>query len=1078
MDWSDEYHYHHGQYCPVDPNVMECDDHVCNPGHYSCGDGQCIRWITRMAFQKFAQPLEDCFNKRNLNFMCEIGPYKQAWTLENGLCWPDKGYDDLRYPSWDNIHLTNLSHYEKCEYLFRCLLLPGFEKHCPCDQTNCTSLLDSVCSSPEKVIMYPRMGLINANMLIYFNYTLRRPTIAYVKLFGDIKCRGYHYRVYPLIFQVTLDIISISNANNILCTINDPKVGYRNFLSPLKIHEFCWNDSVTFNGKPYAVDPMICANHHECISQYRIRDGYYDCYDGHDEVLVSNKNYCTGYVGKHRFQCFNQQHKCLPMIRLGTGYADCINRFDESWFGTGLDIRSQLVCSVLRQTDCYRLKEYIQSSSSFNESHYGVLLDSGERGKAYRMSFRHYCDTIWHLEEHSDEILSACQHWVCPIHQYRCRTGQCIDLEWVCDGQWDCSDASDEEAIFLVKEWLGHNSQLPQLEKVVTKCRQRYSQSPFHKFCNSSFEFGCYLSNVADPFNVSLNRPCINLNRIGDGVEDCYNAYDERNTFVANSEINGMWGYHFRCGNRQVSYIKSCSSLDGCDDPLCSHYRAKNQSCMSRNDFVCLGETSCTKNIRCDGKNNCLYGEDEYWCASGTLTDQIDYRYNKKAYILNRKLTLTKISYPQQLSSKNDEKPIQNKLFVKQNDSNSRVYSYYCNRGITVLRLNQKRCLCPPAYYGDRCQYFSDRISIIAHIDRNVNLIRITNGTLKIKANFLFNHKIIDYNEFQIFPLLEMTRTVKHRFYLIHPRTTDMLSFRRARYRNRSDIIHNHPYAIRFELFNLIEHQIVEEIGSWFYSIYFDYLPAFRLAAVLRIPSWFGNRTFDPCFQNSCSVNSTCIPILNQNNSYYCSCKTGYYGFNCSKYEARCENYCSINAFCRPTIIDLETEETKIDCICPSGYFGRRCHLKYETCETNSCLNNGTCFTYNDPSGEHPSICRCSEGFFGYQCRNSKASVNISLNMIKTTTVHASVVQLFDITNPSLALIIKHQQIFNHLPASIESRHSNSYAPNLGFLKVYEDPSLPRFFLVYSLSLSKIDIISSPILCLQASKISFEGSFF
>ncbi|CAF4520202.1 unnamed protein product, partial [Rotaria sp. Silwood2] len=46
---------------------------------------------------------------------------------------------------------------------------------------------------------------------------------------------------------------------------------------------------------------------------------------------------------------------------------------------------------------------------------------------------------------------------------------------------------------------------------------------------------------------------------------------------------------------------------------------------------------------------------------------------------------------------------------------------WYCNRGIlipVVVRLasdpdiGKGECLCPPSYYGDRCQYQSQRVSL------------------------------------------------------------------------------------------------------------------------------------------------------------------------------------------------------------------------------------------------------------------------------------------------------------------------------------------------------------------------------
>jgi hypothetical protein len=93
------------------------------------------------------------------------------------------------------------------------------------------------------------------------------------------------------------------------------------------------------------------------------------------------------------------------------------------------------------------------------------------------------------------------------------------------------------------------------------------------------------------------------------------------------------------------------------------------------------------------------------------------------------------------------------KLIVNpRNDESFKVHSYQCNRGIAVIEMNEIRCLCPPAYYGDWCQFFSDRISVIAQIDQNTLLT----NTLKIKAQFLFENKIIDDHEFTINPTIEV----------------------------------------------------------------------------------------------------------------------------------------------------------------------------------------------------------------------------------------------------------------------------------------------------------------------------------
>ncbi|CAF1400593.1 unnamed protein product, partial [Rotaria sordida] len=123
------------------------------------------------------------------------------------------------------------------------------------------------------------------------------------------------------------------------------------------------------------------------------------------------------------------------------------------------------------------------------------------------MRFRSYCDSFWDMDNHIDELNYSCQHWICPNHQYRCRTGQCIDLDWVYDGEWDCTDASDEEAFVLINQWSSHNARLSNLSSQLENCRRRHSQYPFSRICNTSFEFGCYRSRVSNPLDIKTNRP-------------------------------------------------------------------------------------------------------------------------------------------------------------------------------------------------------------------------------------------------------------------------------------------------------------------------------------------------------------------------------------------------------------------------------------------------------------------------------------------------------------------------------------------------------------------------------------------
>jgi hypothetical protein len=937
----------------------------------------------------------------------------------------------------------------------------------------------NVCPRPDRLILYPPEGLINANVFIMYNYThsMENPTFQFFWLLGGLKCRGYFFRAELAVpVPTNIGMLNTHRIYHRLCAINNPKYGYRDFSSPYKNDKFCWNDSLTFNGRPYAVNPDICTTAQECISQYRIRDASLDCYDGQDEVMPLNKSYCTENVERHRFQCFNDQRKCLSLYALGTGNVDCSNSYDESWYGTSTDLRSQIPCFKGRTTNCYLVKSYIQQSSPRNSINNISLVNSQQQVPTDRMPFRHYCDSFWNLEKRVDEMPSSCQYWICQNDQYQCQTGQCIELDWVCDGEWDCSDASDEEAIVLIEKWSSHNVRLSNLSSQLEKCRERYSNAPFSNICNTSFEFGCYLSQVSKPLDIQSNRPCINLTQIGDGTEDCYNAYDEKNTFTPNSHVGGMWGFHFRCGIDDTIYSDACLNRSDCTQILCPHYRDKDGSCSDRKDFICLEDNHCKKSAWCNEEVDCSHGEDEYWCPSGTISNQLKYRFDKGR--LYRNESSPQISYPLQRMLKVNQKQLSNSIVNLRNDESFKVHSYQCNRGIAVVEMNETQCLCPPAYYGNWCQFFSDRITIIAHVNQTTEMKIISNSTLKIKANFLFNNRIIDHHEFHVVPILEKAEIIKHQFYLLYSRSAEMLAHKQWRYFNRSDVINNHPYSVHFDVFVLEKNNSVEEIGSWHYPIYFDYLPAFRLAIILKFPSWFGNATVDSCSKNNCNKNSTCLSVFNKNNSYYCSCKSGYYGINCSMYEPLCDTYCSANAFCRPDDSDLLVKKNKLYCICPLGHFGPRCNLKYDDCNSNSCLNNGTCFPNYDPSGENPYLCICSEYFYGSQCQKEKASVYIDLNMTETLSTRATVVQLYNYHPDSFMLLIEHQQIYNGFPSSISYYHSTIYAPSLGVLKIYEDLSHPQYFLMYFLRQFEINMTSSPADCPHASLLLSEGQFF
>ena len=65
LDWSDEIQFKDNSECSLGSVNTNCDDHICPPNQWSCGDGQCIE--DRLMFQRL--PIEvTCHSGRDQYF--------------------------------------------------------------------------------------------------------------------------------------------------------------------------------------------------------------------------------------------------------------------------------------------------------------------------------------------------------------------------------------------------------------------------------------------------------------------------------------------------------------------------------------------------------------------------------------------------------------------------------------------------------------------------------------------------------------------------------------------------------------------------------------------------------------------------------------------------------------------------------------------------------------------------------------------------------------------------------------------------------------------------------------------------
>jgi hypothetical protein len=239
---------------------------------------------------------------------------------------------------------------------------------------------------------------------------------------------------------------------------------------------------------------------------------------GEDEKMDNWFEDCSS-IRKHRFRCSETEQTCLTVLSIGDNIPQCIkSNHDEYSEKYNLEL-SRLTCISRDSVDCIFLRQYIAES---------YILDNNITEEVDGLiNFWNYCDSFWDKSYGTDEI--DCHQWKCPLHYsnhmfYQCQTGQCISKNWLCNGEWDCSDGSDEESIqLLTEDTVGeHNLKLFQLlgtnlTEQKSECLKKNSERPFMQFCDIKTEYPCLLANVDNALNFRLNRPCINLTQLGDG---------------------------------------------------------------------------------------------------------------------------------------------------------------------------------------------------------------------------------------------------------------------------------------------------------------------------------------------------------------------------------------------------------------------------------------------------------------------------------------------------------------------------------------------------------------------------------
>jgi hypothetical protein len=410
----------------------------------------------------------------------------------------------------------------------------------------------------------------------------------YIFINGSIKCMGHQTRFEPQ-FPTWSDFENEYFLDTFFCS----EFGTTN-ISDSQIDTHCWHG---------AKQSFLCEVSVQCISKHRLWDGTNDCRHGEDEDKYGTHE-CYR-IKQHRLNCSGNSSPCLLVSAIGDRVPQCKNGNDEYIRELKWNLADRK-CNEPNSIECNVLKFYIRSPSSISTTVYNKVL-----------LFRQYCDTLWQLPKGFDE--SLCNDWKCPKDQYQCLSGHCTSLYnllYIFDIEWNCPDASDKIGLFRIANLSEHNIQLVNLLELhytknqLTDYIQDSNYVPFVRFCNYIKEYGCILNNVGDPLNFTINRPCINLTQIGDGVIDCYGGLDERSLLSCGDNLYEQRGFDFHCSDQEcISYDQQCEKRcsNHADDLLCNQLETLwNSTCMypTRED-ICQP----VPYKECD-----LFGISKYYC--------------------------------------------------------------------------------------------------------------------------------------------------------------------------------------------------------------------------------------------------------------------------------------------------------------------------------------------------------------------------------------------------------------------------------------------------------------------------------
>ncbi|UJR16981.1 hypothetical protein I4U23_003879 [Adineta vaga] len=681
------------------------------------------------------------------------------------------------------------------------------------------------------------------------------------------------------------------------------------------------NQTLTNSNTIYSL--IFCeSTNKECLSKWYFKVELFNAYSMFHFIYLPNSLIEDAILSKNPdFICFYKK-SCPGLIK----------------YSTDIGLTNGLVCFHSKEITNESLTNSYDVNEVLNKLYFRCTATGTEQTCSHSSLF--YCPlSMKCISKHrlvdgnsdcyynEDETFSTCQ--LNDSQRFSCKSepNKCLSLIALHNGKAECKDKEDElseveqnilngyVSIGLICDGINHPLLLKANETDETNCEYWPCNNPYTR-CNTFRN----CKDLSDELNCPRMRYTMSEGQCFKTVST--NVFCERTMHIL-EKLLPITIFHTEHNNSLYS-MTNISDVQ-CISPL---------TCLSIRELCEYSVTYMPQINVCNLNGYYCILEHILW-ALLTRTKFCPFQSGDSSLKIQSELTFTSSDlgyFPSQLISST----------LSTNDSNSKIEKpttiespkqnekyWFCNRGILVRsnNINTTKCLCPPSYFGDRCQWQNQRIS------------------LTLQFEYHEERQIIPYYE-QITYVPKNDCGRKYNIYLLYPTKPKNLSAN---------------YSIHIDLYNKIS---LTYLASWHLSIPFQFLPVSRIASHLFLPNTLMISKICPL---SCGQHGHCIEYINRNSSYFCRCNRGYSGLLCD-----IQHHCS----CSPDSICLSPSI----CICPLNKFGSKCYLNHSSCQINPCQNNGLCAPVDDRIGLDKFICLCKENFYGLTCEYYKNRIDIEFD--------------------------------------------------------------------------------------------------